>query len=304
MRKSKFREKSSSERPHRKRTHAKYYRKQKFKADDFYKKGKSKSTGKPISKASGKCFNCGKRGHFRTECKQKAKALINTLVSDQTSKNEIFRLLELDHSESKSSTSSSDHEIHQIYQSSSEPSRASSSSSSGPDIGMACKDSCCRNKTINVLSKHEELILDLIEQIEDPVIKAQRLSEFHKTLVKEPSKPDLKIQEPRVDLEKIYNRFTKSKKEVTVNDLKKEIKETKTKVKSLEEKVTILRVDRGLLDQTLKYLENTSHQGNEEGTSFQNPSDDEDDETINPTVEMVQEESSEKFIEIINRINF
>ena len=56
---------------------------------------------------------------------------------------------------------------------------------------MACKDSCCRNKTINVLSKHEELILNLIEQIEDPAIKAQRLSEFHKALVKEPSKPEL-----------------------------------------------------------------------------------------------------------------
>ena len=71
-------------------------------------------------------------------------------MSDQTSKNEIFRLLELDHSESESSSSSSDHEIHKIYQSSSEPSKASSSSSSGPDIGMACKDSCYRNKTINV----------------------------------------------------------------------------------------------------------------------------------------------------------
>ena len=99
---------------------------------------------------------------------------------------------------------------------------------------MACKDSCCRSKTINVLSKHEKLILDLIEQIEDPTIKAQRLTEFHKTLVKEPSKPELRIQEPKVDLENIYNRFTKSKKEVTVNDLQKEIKETKSKVKSLE----------------------------------------------------------------------
>ena len=300
-RKSKFREKDSSERPHRKRTAAKYYRKQKFKADDFYKKGKSKSTGKPISKASGKCFNCGKRDHFRTECKQKAKALINTLVSDQTNKNEIFRLLELDHSDSESFSSSSDHEIHQIYQSSFEPSRASFSSSSGPDIGMACKDSCCRNKTINVLSKHEELILDLIEQIEDPT---QRLSEFHKILVKEPSKPELRIQEPKVDLEKIYNRFTKSKKEVTVNDLQKEIKETKSKVRTLEQEVTILKVDHSLLDQRLKHLENTSHQCNEEGTSFQNPSDDEDDETVNPTVEMVQEKSSEKFLETISRINF
>ena len=124
-RKSKFRDKDSSDRPHRKITAAKYYRK-KFKTEDFYKKGKSKSTSKPISKASGKCFNCGKRGHFRTECKQRAKALINTLVSDQPSKNEIFRLLELDHSNSGSSSSSSDHGIHQIYQSSSEPSRASS----------------------------------------------------------------------------------------------------------------------------------------------------------------------------------
>ena len=79
-RKSKFREKGSSKKPHRRRTVAKYYRKQKFKTDDFYKKGKSKSIGKPISKASGKCFSCGKRGHFRKECKQKAKALINTLV--------------------------------------------------------------------------------------------------------------------------------------------------------------------------------------------------------------------------------
>ena len=218
-RKSKLREKSSSERPQRKKTAAKYYRKQKFKTDDFYKKGKSKSTGKPISKASRKCFNCGKRGHFRTECKQKAKALINTLVSDQTSKKQIFRLLELDHSDSESSSSSSDYTIHQIYQSSSEPSKASSSSSSGPDIGMACKDSCCRNKTINVLSKHEELILDLIEQIEDPIIKAQRLSDFHKTLVKESNKPELRILEPKVDLEKIHNRFTKSKKEVTISDL-------------------------------------------------------------------------------------
>ena len=82
--------------------------------------------------------------------------------------------------------------------------------------------------------------------------KAQRINEFHKTLVRETSKPEPRIQEPKVDLEKIYNRFTKSKKEVTVNDLQHEIKETKSEVKTLKQELTILRVDHNLLDQRLK----------------------------------------------------
>ena len=49
--------------------------------------------------------------------------------------------------------------------------------------------------------------------------------------------------------------------------------------------MTILRVDHNLLDQRLKQLENTFHQGNEEGTSFQNLSDEEDD-SVNPTSDM------------------
>ena len=68
--------------------------------------------------------------------------------------------------------------------------------------------------------------------------------------------------------------------------------------------MTILRVDYSFLDQRLKQLENTSHQGNEEGALFQNPSNEEDNETVNPTTDIVQEESSEKFLETISRINF
>ena len=100
-------------------------------------------------------------------------------------------------------------------------------------------------------------------------------------------------------MEKIYNRFTKSKKEVTVNDLQKEIKETKetkSEVRTLKHELTILRVDHNFLDQRLKHLENTSHQGNVEGTSFQNPYE-EVNESVNPTIDMVQEQSSEKFLE-------
>ena len=54
----------------------------------------------------------------------------------------------------------------------------------------------------------------------------------------------------------------------------------------------------------MKQLENTSHQGNEEGTSFQNPLDDEVDEIVNPTADIAQEPSSETFLQTISRINF
>ena len=92
----------------------------------------------------------------------------------------------------------------------------------------------------SVSKKNFFQILDLIEEIEDPVVKAQKLSAFHGTLVRETSKPETKIQEPKVDLEKIYNRFTKNTKEVTVNDLQREIKETKFEVRSLKQELTIL----------------------------------------------------------------
>ena len=164
------------------------------------------------------------------------------------------------------------------------------------------------NKTINVLSKQEELLLNLIEQIEDPVTKAQKFTEFRRTLVKETSKPETKLHDPKVDLEQIYKRFTKSKKEVTVNDLQKEIKETKSEVRTLKQELTILRVDHNFLDQRLKNLESTSHQDNEAGTSYQKSSDDEEEETVNPTADMVPTQDpvppSDKFLVTISRINF
>ena len=104
-------------------------------------------------------------------------------------------------------------------------------------------------------------------------------------------------------MEKIYNRFTKSKKEITVQDLQKEIKDTKSEMRNLKQELVILRVDHGLIDQRVKHLEYTSHQGNEEGTSLQNPSD-EEDETVNPTADMTQEPTSETFLQTISRINF
>ena len=173
---------------------------------------------------------------------------------------------------------------------------------SGTDEVIPCTDSCCRINTIEVLSKQEELLLDLIEQIKDPEEKSQRLSEFHKTLVKEASTSKPRFQEPKVDLEKIYNRFTKSKKEITINDLQKEINDTKSEARTLRQELIILKVDHGLMDQRIKNLEYTSHQGNEDRIS--NPSDDEADDTVNPTADMEPEPSHGPFLRTISRINF
>ena len=119
----------------RKRTAFKYYKSHKkpnnFSRNDFYKKSKKSRdyhkvnskrknlAQKTFDKKYSKCYKCGKKGHFRSECKSKAKALINTLQGDQTSKDEIFRLLELNHTNNEFFNSCSVHEIFQINQSSS-----------------------------------------------------------------------------------------------------------------------------------------------------------------------------------------
>ena len=127
------------------------------------------------------------KGHFKKECPGKSPT--HSLVSE-----EISKALEPDQPKNSSIV----REICQIYQDSSSP-RVPNSTSSSLDEAIPCTDSCCRNNTVDVLSKQEELLLDLIEQIKDPEEKVRRLSEFHKTLVKEASTSKPRIPEPIVD---------------------------------------------------------------------------------------------------------
>ena len=92
-------------------------------------------------------------------------------------------------------------------------------------------------------------------------------------LAQETSKPE--EQQPKMDFEPIYD---KPKKEVKIDDLQRETKETRSEIGALKQNLQAFQKTRS--------LESTSHQSNEES-----PSDDEDSQSVNPTADPIQEPS-------------
>ena len=97
-------------------------------------------------------------------------------------------------------------------------------------------------------------------------------------LVQETSNPRTKTQQPKVDLEPIYDKPIQPKKEVKIDDLQRETKETRNEIGALKQNLQAL--------QNTQSLESTSCQSNEEG-----PSDNKVNQIVDPKTDHIQEPS-------------
>ena len=136
--------------------------------DDYYKKKSSskKRNYKPKGKSSKTytksnviCHSCGKKGHYKNECKVKEKLSQLNISDDDTE--QILKLMKLENNSSDNEYPSSD------IPSSSDNSSNEFDNQSSPRISLGCKDNCnntCCNKRLNVLTKVDEetILLKLI----------------------------------------------------------------------------------------------------------------------------------------------
>ena len=129
---------------------------------------------------------------------------------------ELFKILE--------SNNSSD-SLEEDFSSSDSCYQSVDDSSNSPNIKIGCRDSCCNViNFVNTLTKGEEnekLIIQLINQIQNPESQKEYLDKFKKNLLKDEMGKKLKST---ISFEETLERFNKKKsKDLTVNDLQHEI---------------------------------------------------------------------------------
>ena len=147
---------------------------------------------------------------------------------DDKNQEELFRILE--------SNNSSDSLEDDFSSSSDSCCQSAIDSSDSPSIKIGCRDSCCNViKSVNTLTKSEEnekLIIQMINQIQNPELQKEYSDKFKKNLIKDETSKKLKST---ISFEETLERFNKKKsKELTINDLQHEINVVKQEINELK----------------------------------------------------------------------
>ena len=147
---------------------------------------------------------------------------------DDKEQEELFRILE--------SKNSSDSLEDDFSSSSTSCYQSVDDSSDSPNIKIGCRDFRYNViKSINTLTKSEEnekLIIQLINQIQNPKLQKEYLDKFKKNLIKDETGKKLKSN---ISFEETLERFNKKKtKDLTVNDLQHEITTVKQEMIELK----------------------------------------------------------------------
>ncbi|KAG2663269.1 hypothetical protein I3760_16G019700 [Carya illinoinensis] len=236
--------------------------------EEFYKKPISKpvSRKKPFQKkvskalAKGTCFNCGQPGHYANKCTKKPqgfKKKLNELNINVVDQEDLFRLLE-----HKSPTSSDEDE----FSSSGSDYHLDSDHPNSPNIKLGCNDSCCifKVKTINILDgrreqepvlskeqEHENMLLSIISQIQDPELKEKCLKKLKETMTRKESSSS----KGKISFEETLGHFQKQKpKDISLKDLQHEVSLVKKEITELGEEIKTLKFENASFKQDLACL--------------------------------------------------
>ncbi|KAA0052109.1 Enzymatic polyprotein [Cucumis melo var. makuwa] len=226
----------------------KFFRKGKVKDQEspqrrrhHYYKGKGKK--KYSSKTNTICFKCNQKGHYANRCPLKDK--INALTIDEETKQSLLYAIRMDDDTSSQTESSSEEDYINILQeegSSSEEEFYSQSDSSDDEGAIPCTGRCAGKCSghINVITKDQETLFYLIEQIPDEEAKRTCLLKLKQSL--EEQAPQKAIQNPIMySYQDILNRVKgEAKMPIQVEDLHHEVKTLKREVAENKQRLIYL----------------------------------------------------------------
>ncbi|KAH9681461.1 hypothetical protein KPL71_026986 [Citrus sinensis] len=197
-----------------------------YKKHSFSKKKEFKTKPKtPFNFKEATCFKCGMKGHTAKFCRINKRLQELDLNEDIISKITPL-LVESSDSESSMSGDSDPLQVDELFDS---DTSASSSSDSDSDSYL---------KKINVLTKDQEIFLELVKHISDPNLQKEYLDKLLKTMDSnkaETFKVPI-VKKNSYDLTEILDKNKTKKSTPSIQDLQKEIKDIKLEINDLKEK--------------------------------------------------------------------